>query len=425
MMVLRSGAFTVVLCLAAHVAAADFAGRVVDSSTHRPIPGAIITSRAGTTLTAADGWFRIREMSTPVGVRASGYRQTQAAPALFRNATPDISLTPFRAKALYLSFYGIGSRAVREPALAVASRAGLNALVIDVKGDLGMVPYRSSVSVGRTAAHQIITVPDVHGLVQDLHARGLYLIARIVTFKDTPLVESRPNLAVKGPDGRIFRDREGLAWADASRKEVWDYNTDIAMEAAQNGFDEIQFDYVRFPDALGLTYSVPNTEQNRVNALTGFLKQARARLAPFNIFLSADIFGYTSWNLNDTDIGQKIEALAPLVDYMCPMLYPSGFQFGIPGYRNAVAHPYEIVRLSLDRAAQRTHVPPTHFRPWLQGFRDYAFDKRQFGSKQISEQIRAAEDFGADGWMLWNPRNLYSAENFSTARRRIASANPQ
>ena len=196
---------------------------------------------------------------------------------------------------------------------------------------------------------------------------------------------------------------------DPFQKEVWDYNIDIAVEAARHGFDEIQFDYVRFPDATGLQFSMPNTEENRVKAISGFLAEARKRLTPYNVFLAADIFGYVCWNLNDTSIGQRIEDLAPLVDYLSPMLYPSTFQYGLPGYRIPVSHPREIVSLSLKRAEERTRLPSTHFRPWLQAFRDYAFDRRYFTGVEIGEQINAANQFSSDGWMLWNPRNDYTA----------------
>jgi hypothetical protein len=215
-------------------------------------------------------------------------------------------------------------------------------------------------------------------------------------------------LAVKTHSGEIWRDREELAWVEPFQKEVWDYNIDIAVEAAQHGFDEIQFDYVRFPDAIGLRFSMPNTEENRVKAITGFLTEARKRLVPYNLFLAADIFGYVCWNFNDTTIGQRLEDLAPLVDYLSPMLYPSGFQYGIPGYRIPVAHPREIVYLSLKRAKERTHLLSIRFRPWLQAFRDYAFDGRYFTGVEVREQINAAEEFGSDGWMLWNPSNVYS-----------------
>ena len=138
--------------------------------------------------------------------------------------------------------------------------------------------------------------------------------------------------------------------------------------------------------------------------------EARTRLYPYNVFLAADIFGYVNWNFNDTDIGQKLEELSPYLDYISPMLYPSGFQFGIPGYRNPVANPYEIVYLTLKKAQQRTQLPPVRFRPWLQAFKDYAFDRRYFAGKEIKDQIKAVEKFGSNGWMLWNPRNVYMTD---------------
>ena len=140
-----------------------------------------------------------------------------------------------------------------------------------------------------------------------------------------------------------------------------------------------------------------------------FSEAGSAALAPFNVFLAADTFGYICWNTDDTKIGQKLEHLAAIVDYLSPMLYPSGFQFGIPGYRNAVDHPYEIVRLSLEQGRRRIQMPAVRFRPWLQAFRDYAGSGRSFTAGEIRSQIKAAEDFGADGWMLWNSRNRYSS----------------
>jgi hypothetical protein len=122
-----------------------------------------------------------------------------------------------------------------------------------------------------------------------------------------------------------------------------------------------------------------------------------------------------AWNLDDTHIGQRLEELAPIVDYVSPMLYPSCFQFGIPGYRRPVDHPYQIVRLSLERARERTRLPGVRFRPWLQAFRDYAFGGRPFTAGEIRAQIDAAEDVGAAGWMLWNPHNEYSSRDLKPA----------
>jgi hypothetical protein len=398
------------LAMPAH-ASAYTKGKVVDYYTQLPVKGAVVTAGGEVTVTDEKGFFTLKSRVTKVGVRAHGYQRGEQplASGLFAGDV-QINLVPFTPKALYLTVYGVGSRILRESALKLIEETELNSLVIDVKGDKGIIPYRSSVPLAAEVGSQkIILVKDIRGMVRSLKEKGIYLIARIVVFKDNPLALAKPDLAVKTQGGAIYRDRENLAWVDPSRKEVWDYNIDIAVEAAQYGFDEIQFDYVRFPDTKGISFSVPNTEENRVRAITQFLAEAKRRLAPYNVFLSGDIFGYVCWNLNDTMIGQKLENVAPVLEYMSPMLYPSGFQYGIPGYRNPVAHPHEIVYLSLKKAGERTQLPPGRFRPWLQAFRDYAFDRRHFTGKEIREQIDAAERFGA-GWMLWNPRNVYTED---------------
>jgi hypothetical protein len=402
-------------------------GEVIDFYTKEPIHGAIVTSGNEVVFTDEKGMFKIKGPVQKIGVRAVGYMRTERTISVpfvtlpFFTTPEQIGLVPFTPRALYLTVYGIGSRMLRDAAVRLIDETELNALVIDVKGDRGIIPYKSSIPLAaEIGAQKIITVKDMKDLVSSLKMKGIYTIARIVVFKDTLLASARPDLAVKTADGEVWHDKEHLAWVDPFRKDVWDYDIDVAVEAAKNGFDEIQFDYIRFPDTPGLSFALPNTEENRVEAITGFLSEARKRLRPYNVFLSGDIFGYVCWNLNDTKIGQKLEKLAPLLDYMSPMLYPSGFQYGIPGYRIPVAHPEEIVYLSLKKAQERTHLPATRFRPWLQAFRDYAFDKRQFKGQWLTEQIRAAEKFGSHGWMLWNPRNTYSAEGLKKKAQLLA-----
>lgn len=408
--------------------------KVVDSISKKPIKDAIVTSGNTVVLTDKNGTVTV---NTPAGnspnnsasnhpnnpagnpannppnkiaVRAYGYARDDRIITTPNNAAPlEISLKPFVPRGLYLSFYGIGDRKKRQAALDLIEHTELNTLVIDVKGDRGFINYKSSVALAsKIGAQKIITVRDVNGLIKTLKEKGVYLIARIVVFKDNPLAEAKPDLAVKTKGGATWRDRESLAWVDPFKKEVWEYNIDIAEEAAKLGFDEIQFDYLRFPDKKSLKFSKPSTEANRTQAISEFLQGAKKRLEPYNVFLNADIFGYVCWNTDDTQIGQRIEDVVARVDYISPMLYPSGFQYGIPGYRNPVANPNEIVYLSLKRAVDRTHIQSNRFRPWLQAFRDYAYDRRQFKSGEIKAQINAAEKIGSDGWMLWNPRNNYS-----------------
>ena len=387
-------------------------GRVIDYVTRKPIKEAIVTYNNEVVRTDGNGLFALKNAVGKIGIRAYGYARGEITLSAPRPKSPlDIYLRPFVPKALYLTYYGIGDRHLRESALDLMKDTEVNALVIDVKGDRGILTYKSSVPrVAEIGAQKQVIVKDIQGLIRSLRERGVYTIARIVVFKDNILGTARPDLTVKTQDGKTFYDREHLIWVDPSRKEVWDYNISLAVEAAQNGFDEIQFDYVRFPDKKGLQFSVPNTEENRVKNISGFLSEASRALAPYNIFVAADVFGYASWNLDDTQIGQRLDAITPHVDYISLMLYPSGFQFGIPGYRNPVAHPYEIVSLSLKKAQERTSIPSVRFRPWLQAFRDYAFDRRHFQAHEISSQIRAADEFGSGGWMLWNPRNVYTSE---------------
>jgi hypothetical protein len=300
---------------------------------------------------------------------------------------------------------------LRNAAVALKETNGINTLVIDAKGDRGLTPFaslaREEIGAAANAPSPAPVVHDMAALLRDLHHQGLYLIARIVVFKDDPLANSHPEWSVRDAQGKAWRDREQLQWVDPFRREVWNHNLDIAEEAARLGFDEIQFDYVRFPDAPGLAFSEPNTRANRTAAIAGFLTAARARLAPYNVFVSADIFGYVCWNLDDTAIGQQLETLGAPLDYISPMLYPSGFTWGLPGCSKPTADPGQIVRRSLAEAQRRTGLPGVRFRPWLQAFRDYAFDHREFDADEIRAQIEAAEAEHTDGWMLWNPRNRY------------------
>ncbi len=383
-------------------------GKIVSAATGQPIAGASVTRQTEVVLTSQDGHYRFDGLCGPLAARAPGYKRLALTPEQNPRDTT-LKLEAFRPKGLYLSFWGIGSQVLRQRALDLIDSTELNALVIDVKSDRGWIPYPSRVALAEKVGarrHTTLTPARIAALRQ----RGIYLIARIVVFKDDPLAVARPEWAVKRADGSVFHDREQLAWVDPTLPEVWAYNLEIAAEVAELGFDEIQFDYVRFPDTPGLRFSVANTEELRVKAISGFLSAARKRLAPYNVFVAADIFGYVAWNQNDTQIGQRLDALSAPLDYLSPMLYPSGFKFGIPGYTNPVAHPHEIVHLTLRRAADRSGLAPVRFRPWLQAFRDYAFDRRPFGGQEIRQQIDAAEKFGANGWMLWNPRNAYTAD---------------
>lgn len=405
-------------CALLCTAASALDGVVVDATSGEPIAKAHVASGVHWAVTDGQGRFTLPDGAATLSARAPGYlRQSRQLPPA--GAAARIALTVFHPKALYLSVYGIGDAGLRNAALALAEHSEVNALVIDVKGDRTIVPFPSAAYAAAGLGTQSpITVRDMAAMVEQLHERGMYLIARVVVFKDDRLADAHPEWAVRAANGSVWHDREDLAWIDPFQTEAWDFSLDVAEEAARLGFDEVQFDYLRFPDTAGLKFSQPDNEAGRVAAITGFLDGARNRLAPYNVAIAADVFGYICWNENDTHIGQQLEAIISHVDVLSPMLYPSGFSFGIPGFLQPVAAPYEIVHRSLQRAIQRTKVSGVRFRPWLQAFRDYAFDHREFDADEIRAQTEAAEAVGADGWMLWNAHNQYSAAGLKPAAAR-------
>jgi hypothetical protein len=385
-------------------------GRVLDAK-REPLAGASIVVGGRELRTGPDGAFTA-ELSgtTSILVKYPGFERVLVPP------TPgplEIALTPQVIKGAYLTYYGFNDRGIRSRVLDLVGRTELNAVIIDVKGDRGWILYRTEVPLALEAGAQgPATIKDFDSMMADLKARGVYTIARIVAFKDNVLATRRPDLAIIDTrTGRPWSDRENLAWVDPFHEAVWDYNIAIAREAVRKGFDEVQFDYVRFPTdgkLMAARYSKPNTKDTRLPTIAAFLARARREIGPLGAFVGADVFGYTAFNENDTDIGQRIEELAPHVDFLCPMVYPSGYHLGIPGYRNPVAHPYEVVHESVRLIRKRATGAPMQVRPWLQDFRDYAFDRRIFGVPEVRAQMKAAVDGGGTGWMLWNPRNDYT-----------------
>ena len=247
-----------------------------------------------------------------------------------------------------------------------------------------------------------VIIKDFDEQLAALKAQGIYTIARIVAFKDNVLANHRPDLAIIDTrTGKPWIDREKLAWVDPFREEVWDYLIAIAKEAVAKGFDEVQFDYVRFPTDGKLSaarYSQPNNPATRLPAIAALPGQgpARARARPARSWARTSSATPPSTPTTPTSASASRSSSAHL-DYICPMVYPSGYHLGIPGFRNPVKHPYEVVNESVRLIRQRSQHPAVQVRPWLQDFRDYAFDKRIFGPGEVRAQIRGASDGGGVG----------------------------
>jgi hypothetical protein len=329
-----------------------------------------------------------------------------------------------------MTYFAVGESQYRQGLLDLLDSTEINAVVLDIKGDYGLLSYRSGVAIAdQIGANAEPTIDDLGSLLETLHAHGAYVIGRIVVFKDNVLARngSRAGLDLGVKDrrtGSLWVDGENLAWVDPFQPAAWDYNTALAREAIQRGFDEVQFDYIRFPtdpspdsSVDDIQYSKAATEESRVSALASFLRQAHAAVSDAGGFLSMDTFGYTTWWDNDGGIGQDLEVLADDIDYYCPMVYPSTFNAGLPGgipYPEVVSRPYDVVFQSLQHARQKLGGKHAVLRPWLQYFDDYPWATRtRYDAAQIEAQKQAAADAHALGWMLWNAGSLFNRGGIS------------
>lgn len=327
---------------------------------------------------------------------------------------------PREAKGIFITGAVAGTQNTMPELTKLVEDTSLNAMVIDIKNDSGEVTYDMGLPLAEKIGAQTRYVSDMPGLIQQLKEKDIYLIARIVAFKDPILAEKEPKYAVKNPDGSVFHDNNDLAWVNPYREEVWDYLIDLSKEAVALGFDEIQYDYIRFSTAQGIADADfgPEAEgKTRQDAITGFLTKAYETLAPMGVFVSADVFGTIICNETDGQlIGQDYVEMAKHCDYICPMVYPSHYVNNAYGIPVPDAAPYDLIyasvadgeqRLDEARAADsRIHI--ARQRPWLQAFTATWVDGHiPYGGQQLSDQIRGAADAGVDEWLLWNAANNY------------------
>ncbi|HHY46369.1 MAG TPA: putative glycoside hydrolase [Firmicutes bacterium] len=326
-------------------------------------------------------------------------------PELHSEPRPEITVRPGEVKALYSTGWVAGIPGRINRLIQLIDETELNAIVIDVKDDTGLLTYKSGVPLAGKIGASHEKVKDIGALLDTCYEKNIYPIARIVVFKDPVLASRRPDLAIKDETGKLWRDRKGIAWADPTKREVWEYNVEVAKEAARLGFKEIQFDYVRFPDEKSYKAISGHSEATRVDTITRFLQYAKQQLAPYKVAVSADVFGLTCSATDDMGIGQKIEEIAGVVDYISPMVYPSHFASGSYGIEDPDAHPYETVKKSLSDGLGRIAGKGALMRPWLQ---DFSL-RRKYGPEDVRIQIKVAHELGIGTWMIWNPSSEFTA----------------
>ena len=286
--------------------------------------------------------------------------------------------------------------------LALTSE-GLNTIELDVKDENGQVGFRVRVPLAREIG-SARTYYNAKEIVGKARAKGVYLVGRLVVFEDPLLSSQRPRYAIRNPDGSVWRNSAGLGWTNQYDERVWKYNVDIAVEAAKAGFDEIQFDYIRFPTDGNVESAVYAFEkkEKRHATLSRFLAYARSRLEPLGVRMSADVFGLSA--TRNMGIGQTPRRLARYLDAIYPMVYPSHYGPGELGLADPNADPGRTVALSLRDFAADLTGQKTRLVPWLQ---DFSLG-REYSKDDVRLQILAARDASADGYLLWNPSGLYT-----------------
>jgi hypothetical protein len=297
----------------------------------------------------------------------------------------------------------------------VARRTEINALVIDVKDDRGLVLYPSSVPLaGEIGADTSMTMSraSIRAVLDSMRVLKIYPIARIVVAKDPLLARQRKDLSIRRADApsRPWLDRQGRPWLDPHQDEVWRYAAALGCEAVKLGFSEVQFDYVRFPDdpriAREATYPLAEGRTRSV-VIREQLGKLRAWISPLGVPVAADVFGLTTSVSTDMGIGQEWEMFVDQVDVVLPMTYPSHYAPGSYGISSPNAHPHAVISRALEDAARRSSRVPgaAEVIPWYQ---DFTLGSPHYGAAEIRAQIRAGYDHGVLSWILWNPGSRYT-----------------
>ena len=321
---------------------------------------------------------------------------------------------PEHIRGIYLNAWAAGSTVRRESFIELARRTEINTFVIDVKDATGHVSYSTGVELAREiGADQEIRIRNLRRLLERLEEEGIYPIARIVVFKDHLLAETRPEMAVRDSIGAAWIDGRGDVWVNPFDKRVWAYHAQLAREAVELGFPEVQWDYIRFPDRpaseLELAVFPGQGDQTRSQAVRGFLTWTRDELADLDVTLTADVFGVATSARHDVGIGQLWEDFIDVVDAALPMVYPSHYWAGSFGIDEPNAQPYEVVLAALEHAIRRTEAMGGGGRviPWLQ---DFTLGPPAYGPAEVRAQIQATYDAGIQDWILWNSAGRYTEE---------------
>ena len=322
-----------------------------------------------------------------------------------------------KVKGVYVTVHSAAG-ANLENLIQLAENTEINAFVVDVKDDFGKMLFKTNAAEKYAPdANEKAPIKDIKAFTQKLKEKNIYLIARIVSFKDPTYSNDYPERSILDKStGQTFMNSDGLKWVSAYDRELWNYNIGVAKEAADAGFNEIQFDYVRFPASNGgkmdsrLDYRNTNNEF-KPEAIQKYLKFAQEQLSPKKVYISADVFGLVGSVSDDMGLGQHWEAISNVTDYICPMMYPSHYGSGVYGLAVPDAKPYETVyKSTYDSVVRNSNLQtPATIRPWIQDFTaTWVKGHIRYGTNELNLQIKALNENGVDEYLLWNSGNRYS-----------------
>ncbi len=366
-----------------------------------------------------DGKERVISEGNSVSSNSSG-RDGEKTNMSAKEDTP--RREPVKVKGIYVSGPVAGIARMDE-LIELVDQTELNAIVIDIKNDEGKVTYKMQSDQVQDLEAGVGYIPDIEVLVKKCKEKNIYLIARIVAFRDPYLAEKKPEWAVHTKDGGIFRDKSGLAWVNPYERGVWDYLLEIATEAAAAGFDEIQFDYIRFSTDVKteeVDYGPEDESIGKIGIITEFTEYMYEKLRPLGVYVAADVFGTVIENETDQQIvGQDYVKMAEHLDYICPMVYPSHYRNGSYGIAVPDADPYRTIYGACSASVQELGVLAeenrAQVRAWLQSFTaSWVPGHISYGPQQIRAQIKGAYDAGYDEWILWNAAVKYQRDSLLT-----------
>lgn len=334
---------------------------------------------------------------------------------------PEVSIaqhiaTPEHVKGVYMSSWVAATPTLRNNIISLVDSTEINAIVIDIKDSTGKISF--SIDDERITQYESSEnrIKNIRELIESLHEKGIYVIGRISVFQDPFLTVAHPELSIrKKSDGGVWKDRKGLSFLDPNNKKVWEYTVAIAEVAYEVGFDEINFDYIRFPsdgNISDIDYGLLEGS-TRAGSMEKFYAYLQSKLVTEErtIPMSADLFGMVTSVSDDLGIGQVLEKTLPYFDYIAPMIYPSHYPKTWNGYSNPAEHPYGVVHAAMTAGiikSENAGFNISVWRPWIQDFDLGA----TYTAEMVRDQIKALEDLGINSWLVWDPSNKYTTGAF-------------